>query len=97
MLGAGALGWPRGMGWGGRWERGSGWGTHVHPWRIQVNVWPKPIQRCKVKKIKIKQKPKIHTFCDFSFLQITFMLQICFSGINWPDKTYKNSHYLYVQ
>ena len=27
MLGAGALGWPRGMVWGGRWERGSGWGT----------------------------------------------------------------------
>ena len=22
-----------------RWERGSGWGTHVHPWRIHVNVW----------------------------------------------------------
>ena len=39
MLGAGALGWPRGMGWGGRWERGSGWGTHVHPWRSHVNVW----------------------------------------------------------
>ena len=19
--------------------RGSGWGTHVHSWRIQVNVW----------------------------------------------------------
>ena len=39
VLRAGALGWPRGMGWGGRWERGSGWGTHVHPWRIHVNVW----------------------------------------------------------
>ena len=38
-LGAGALGWPRGMGWGGRREGGSGWGTHVHPWRIHVNVW----------------------------------------------------------
>ena len=22
-----------------RWEEGSGWGTHVHPWRIYVNVW----------------------------------------------------------
>ena len=39
MLGAGALGWPRGMGWGGRWDGGSGWGTHVHPWRIYVKVW----------------------------------------------------------
>ena len=23
----------------GVWEGGSGWGTHVHPWRIHVNVW----------------------------------------------------------
>ena len=26
-------------GMGGRWERGSGLGTHVHPWRIHVDVW----------------------------------------------------------
>ena len=32
-------GCSRGMGWGGRWEGSSGWETHVHPWRIQVNVW----------------------------------------------------------
>ena len=25
--------------WGERWEGGSGLGTHVHPWRIHVNVW----------------------------------------------------------
>ena len=30
MLGAGALGPPRGMVWGGRREEGSGWGTHVY-------------------------------------------------------------------
>ena len=29
MIGAGALGRPRGMVWGGRREEGSGWGTHV--------------------------------------------------------------------
>ena len=29
MLGAGALGRPRGMVWGGRREEGSGWGIHV--------------------------------------------------------------------
>ena len=23
----------------GGWEGHSGWGTHVHPWRIHVNVW----------------------------------------------------------
>ena len=34
----GALGWPRGMGWGGTWEGDSGWGTRVHPWWIHVNV-----------------------------------------------------------
>ena len=38
-LGAGALGWPRGMVWGGRWEGGSGLGTCVHPWQIHVDVW----------------------------------------------------------
>ena len=48
VLGAGALGWPRGMGWGGRWEGGSGWGTHVNPWLTHVNVWQKPLQYCKV-------------------------------------------------
>ena len=46
VLGAGALGWPRGMGWGGRWEGCSGWGTHVNPWLIHVNVWQKPLQYC---------------------------------------------------
>ena len=39
MIGAGALGWPREMVWGGRWEGGSGLGTHVHPWQIHVDVW----------------------------------------------------------
>ena len=47
-LRAGALGWPRGTGWGGRWEGGSGWGTHVNPWLIHVNVWQKLLQYCKV-------------------------------------------------
>ena len=48
VLGAGALGWPRGMGWGRRWEGGSGWRTHVNPWLIHVNVWQKTLQYCKV-------------------------------------------------
>ena len=71
VLRAGALGRPRGMGWGGRWEGGLGWGTHVHPWQIHVNVWQKPLQYCKVislqlikingKKLK-KKKRKIDLF-----------------------------------
>ena len=39
MLGTGALGWPRGMVWGGWWEECSGLGTHVHWWWIHVDVW----------------------------------------------------------
>ena len=53
VLGDGALGWPRGMGWGGRWEGGSGWGTHVTPWLIHVNVWQKPLQYCKVMSLQL--------------------------------------------
>ena len=48
VLGPGALGRPRGMGWGGRREGGSGWGTHVNPWLIHVSVWQNPLQYCKV-------------------------------------------------
>ena len=39
MLGAGTLGQPRGMEWGGRREEGSGWGTHVYLWRIHFDIW----------------------------------------------------------
>ena len=39
MVGAGALGRPRGMEWGGRREEGSGWGTHVYLWRIHFDIW----------------------------------------------------------
>ena len=39
MLGADALGRPRGMVWGGRREEGSGWGTHVYLWRIHFDIW----------------------------------------------------------
>ena len=38
VLGPGALGRPRGIGWRGRLEGGSGWGTHVNPWLIHLNV-----------------------------------------------------------
>ena len=39
MLGASALGRPRGMVWGGRREEGSRWGTHVYRWRIHFDIW----------------------------------------------------------
>jgi len=60
-LRSGALGWPWGIGWGKRWEGGSGWGTHVHPWLINVNVWQKPPQYCKVISLQLKLNPPPHT------------------------------------
>ena len=38
LLSTGALGRPRGM----------GWGTHINSWLFHVNVWQKPLQYCKV-------------------------------------------------
>ena len=71
VLGAGALGRPRGTGWGGRWEGGSRWGTHVNPWLIHVNVWQKPLQYCKVislQLIKINGK-KIYIYIHLPSLE----------------------------
>ena len=66
VLGPGAPGRPRGIGWRGRWEGWSGWGIHVYPRLIHVNVWQKPLQYCKVISLqlikinkKIKQERKI--------------------------------------
>ena len=39
LLGAGALGRPRGMVRGGRKEEGSGWGTRVYLWQIHADIW----------------------------------------------------------
>ena len=64
VLGVGALGRPRGMGWGGRWEGGSGWGTHVNPWLIHVNVWQKPLQYCKVINFQLKKNGKKRRTAD---------------------------------
>ena len=62
VLGPGALGRPRGIGWRGRWEGGSGWGIHVNPWLIHVNVRQKPLQLKKKsnqeKHITFKEVPR---------------------------------------
>ena len=55
MLGAGALGQPRGMVRGGRKEEGSGWGTRVYLWWIHVDVWQNQYNIVKLKN-KIKKK-----------------------------------------
>ena len=56
MLGAGALGRPRGMVQGGRREEGSGWGTRVYLWQIHVDIWQNQYNIVKLKnKIKLKK------------------------------------------
>ena len=56
VLRAGALGWARRVGWGGRWKGDSGWGIHVNPWLIHIDVWQKPLQYYKVKERKKERK-----------------------------------------
>ena len=56
MLGAGALGRPRGMVWGGRREKRSGWGTHVYLWQIHFDIWQNQYNIVKLNKIKLKIK-----------------------------------------
>ena len=93
VLGAGALGRPRGL----------GWETHVNPWLIHVNVWQKPLQYCKVislqlinEKInKLKNNNKIKN-ADL-FLCITICNNLCnylhvklqyFSSHRLKERTY---------
>ena len=57
MLGASALGRPRGMVQGGRREEVSGWGTRVHLWQTHVDIWQNQYNIVKLKnKIKLKNK-----------------------------------------
>ena len=52
MLGAGALGQPRGMVRGRRREECSGWGTHVYLWWIDFDIWQNQYNIVKLKKKK---------------------------------------------
>ena len=80
VLRAGALRWPRGMGWGGRVEVATGWGTHVHPWLIHINVWQNPLQYCKLislQLIKINEKKKKENKESWLyFLKVKFLIQL---------------------
>ena len=55
MLGAGALGRPRGMVRGRRMEEGSAWGTRVYLRWIHVDIWQNQYNIVKLKN-KIKKK-----------------------------------------
>ena len=72
VLGPGALGRLRGIGWRGRWEGVSGWGIHVYPWLIHVNVWQKPLQ---YKKRKRKDSEVCFIFYIFKvFLNFIYLV-----------------------
>ena len=58
MLGAGALGRPRGMIRGGRREEGSVWGTRVHLWQIHVDIWQNQYNILNLKKKKKTTKTR---------------------------------------
>ena len=102
VLGPGAPGRPRGIGWRGRWEGGSGWGIHVNPWLIHVNIWQKPVQYCKVitfQLIKIKGKKKAKPLSHVRFFATSwavayqappsmgFSRQEYWSGLPFPSSS----------
>ena len=58
MLGAGALGRPRGMVQGGRREEGSGWGTRIYLWWIHVDIWQNQFNIVNLKNKVNKSKKK---------------------------------------
>ena len=65
MLGAGALGQPRGMVWGERREEGSGWGTRVCLWRIHFDIWQNKYNIVKFKnKVKLKKFYIVHELSE---------------------------------
>ena len=64
MLGAGALGRPRGMVWGGRREESSRWGTHVYLWWIHFDIWQNQYNNVKFKNLKKKKKKAEHRRTD---------------------------------
>ena len=71
ILGAGALGWPRGMVWGGRREDGSGWGTRVYLWKIHVDIWQNQYNIVKLKN-KIKKRKKLFNWTKYFKLYFLF-------------------------
>ena len=75
MLGAGALGRPRGMVWGGRREEGSGWGTHVYLWQINFDIWQNQYNIVKLnKKKKVRHEKNTGVSC-YALLQRIFPTQ----------------------
>ena len=88
MLGAGALGQPRGMVWGERREEGSGWGTHAYLWRIHFDIWQNQYNIVKFKnKIKFK---KMHRDSLLGHLpSLHFLRRLCI-------RLYPEGHFMLI-
>ena len=78
MLGAGALGRPSGMVWGGRREEGSGWGTRVYLWQMHVDIWQNQYNIVKLKNKIKKKNGKSFLFTDKEdyFFSVKFISNI---------------------
>ena len=93
LLGAGALGQPRGMVQGRRKEEGSGWGTRVYLWRIHVDIWQNQYNivklKNKIKKIKWRkektyyQEYSTQQSCHSHLMEKSKALQRSKSWNNW--------------
>ena len=77
MLGAGALGRPRGIVWGGRREEGSGWGTHVYLWETHFDIWQNQYNIVKLNKIKLKKRFKKIMFLILFYLEMFVLTTLC--------------------
>ena len=97
VLGPGALGRPRGIGWRGRWEGGSGRGIHVYPWLIHISVWQKPLQYCGVVSLQLikkkKRKKVVSTFLTESPRGTNFR-NIFLQGSSYVGRTWFILHFL---
>ena len=88
MLGAGALGWPRGRVGGGRREEGSGWGTRVYLWWIYFDIWQNEYNIVKFKKKKEQGQDlgpaRSHMCCVISHLAtLNLSIFICKMELNF--------------
>ena len=92
MLGAGALGRPRGMVWGGRREEGSGLGTHVYLWQIHFDIWQNQYNIVKFKKKKKKTEggAEVPMCCPFTLVSFSHQSGILLQLVNLGSISFYN-------
>ena len=85
----GPVHWDDPEGWDGerRWEGDSGWGTHVYLWLIHVNLWPKPLQYCKVISLQLKLINKILKEKKKNLFLESIYLKVCFASFPRAQST----------